>query len=172
MNSDDQPLLHYHRGVLQMVGRLVLWLRRYRHLTATLEWVLILASAAALLACEHNSLAPQFAIAIICVALVARGAWAAAMDGIKTCLGTQLSGIYMGLGIVSIVVLLGKSYPQPDISRFAIEFSCVAMFIATYTQMYVGILVDVVMTREDQWQTGHIWRQQKIAAIRRWLRRH
>ncbi|WP_428491189.1 hypothetical protein [Rhodopila sp.] len=170
MSSDDQPPLHYNRGVMKMVSHVVLWLRRYRNLTTTLEQVLILASATAFLACDRNRLAPQFAIAIICVAMVTRGAWAAAMDGIKTCLSTQLSGIYMGLAIASIVVLLGKSYPQPYISRFAIELSYVAMFIAFWTHVYLGMFVDVAMTRQDQWQKGYVWRQQRVAAVRRWLR--
>jgi uncharacterized membrane protein len=169
MNSAEQPPLHYNHGVLKMISRVVLWLRRYRHLTTTLEQVLVLVSAVAFLACDHNRLTPPFAIAIICVALGIRGLWAAAMDGIKTCLSTQVSGIYMGLAIASIVVLLGKSYPQPDITRFAAQLAYIAMFIAFCTQMYVGTLVDVAMTREDEWQTGHVWRQQKVATIRRWL---
>jgi hypothetical protein len=169
MDSAEQPPLHYNVGILKMVSRAVLWLRRYRQLTMTLEQVLILVSAMAFLVCDHNRLTPPFVIAIICVALGIRGLWAAAMDGIKTGLSTQVSGIYMGLAIASIVVLLGKSYPQPDISRFAFEICYIAMFIAFWTQMYVGMLVDFAMTREDEWQKGHVWRQQKVAAVRRLL---
>jgi len=171
MRRNKRARLHYHSGVLGMIGRGVQWLRYYRYLTGPLEKVIVLLSVAAFLACDHNYLSPVVTIVILSVALVVRGLWPAAMDGMRTCLRTLLDGIYVGLMIASLVALLGKSYPQQDIARFGGQLVYICMFIVSLSQMYGGMLVDVAMSSEEQWQKGHGWRQEKAAATRRLLHR-
>jgi hypothetical protein len=169
MRRNKRARLHYQSGVLGMIGRAVAWLRRYRYLSSPLEKVIVLVSAAAFLACDNNRLNPELTIVIICVALVVRGLWAAVMDGMKTCLRTMLDGIYVGLMIVSLVVLLGKSYPQQEIARFGVQLVYICMFFVFWSQVYGGMLVELAMTSEEQWQKGHHWRQKMVATIRRLL---
>lgn len=75
----------------------------------------------------------------------------------------------MGLAVAGFVAMLGKSYPHSDISRFAAQLTYIATVFAFYTHVYLGALVEVAMTPEDQWQKGYLSRQRKVAAIRRWL---